>query len=37
MAKFQTDLKTFVDSVNKKNKKRNGRKVYFAFTKRKRR
>ncbi len=30
-----TDLKTFIENVNKKDK-RNGKKVNFAFTKRKR-
>ena len=30
------DLKTFVDNVNKKDKKRNGLKIHFAFTNRKR-
>jgi hypothetical protein len=31
-----TDLKTFIENVNKKSNKRNGRKIRFAFTKRKR-
>ena len=31
-----TDLKTFVENVNKKNNKHNGKKVRFGFTKRKR-
>ncbi len=31
-----TDLKTFIENVNKKNDKRNGKKIRFAFTKRKR-
>jgi hypothetical protein len=31
-----TDLKTFIENVNKKNKKHNGKKIRFAFTKRKR-
>ena len=30
------DLKTFIENVNKKNKKHNGKKIRFAFTKRKR-
>ena len=30
------DLKTFVENVNKKEKKRNGLKIRFAFTNRKR-
>jgi hypothetical protein len=30
------DVETFVKNVNKKNKKRNGLKVRFGFTKRKR-
>ena len=30
------DLKTFVENVNKKDKKRNGLKIRFDFTKRKR-
>jgi len=30
------DLKEFIESVNKKSKKRNGRKVRFAFVNRKR-
>jgi hypothetical protein len=30
------DLKTFIKNVNKKDKKRNGLKIRFAFTKRKR-
>lgn len=30
------DLKTFIENVNKKDKKRNGLKIRFAFTKRKR-
>jgi len=33
--KYNTDLKTFIENVNKKDK-RNGLKVRFAFTKRKR-
>ncbi len=33
--KKQTDLKTFIENVNKKNKV-NGKKIRFAFTKRKR-
>ncbi len=31
-----TDLKTFIENVNKKNNKHNGKKIRFAFTKRKR-
>ena len=31
-----TDLKTFIENVNKKDSKRNGKKVKFGFTKRKR-
>jgi hypothetical protein len=31
-----TDLKTFVENVNKKNNKHNGKRVRFHFTKRKR-
>ena len=31
-----TDLETFIENVNKKNKKHNGKKIRFAFTKRKR-
>ena len=34
--KPQTDLKTFIENINKKPEKRNGLKVRFAFTKRKR-
>ena len=30
------DLKTFIENVNKKDGKRNGLKIRFAFTKRKR-
>jgi len=30
------DLKTFVENVNKKDKKRNGLKIHFAFVNRKR-
>ena len=30
-----TDLKTFIENINKKDK-RNGKKIRFAFTKRKR-
>ena len=30
------DLKTFIDSINKKDEKRNGLKIRFAFVKRKR-
>jgi len=33
--KSPTDLKTFIENVNKKDK-RNGKKVRFGFTKRKR-
>ena len=32
----KADLKTFLENVNKKYKKRNGLKIRFAFTKRKR-
>jgi hypothetical protein len=32
----KADLKTFLENVNKKDKKRNGLKIRFAFTKRKR-
>jgi len=35
-AKPLTDLKTFVENVNKKDEKRNGLKIRFAFTNRKR-
>ena len=35
-AKPLTDLKTFVENVNKKDTKRNGLKIRFAFTNRKR-
>jgi hypothetical protein len=31
------DLKTFIESVNKKNKKHNGKKIKFRFVNRKRR
>lgn len=34
--KSLTDLKTFVENINKKDKKRNGLKIRFAFTNRKR-
>ena len=34
--KKQVDLKTFVENVNKKDKKRNGLKIHFAFVNRKR-
>jgi len=34
--KSSVDLKTFVESINKKNKGHNGRKVRFHFVKRKR-
>jgi len=30
------DLKTFIENINKKNGKRNGKKIRFAFVKRKR-
>jgi hypothetical protein len=36
MVKVEQSLKAFVESINKKDKKRNGLKRYFAFTKRKR-
>ncbi len=32
----KVDLKTFLENVNKKDKKHNGLKIRFAFTKRKR-
>ena len=35
-AKQLIDLNTFVENVNKKDKKRNGLKIRFAFTNRKR-
>jgi hypothetical protein len=31
-----TDLKTFIENVNKKDTKRNGKKIKFAFVRRKR-
>jgi len=34
--KSLTDLKTFIENINKKNKKHNGKKIRFAFVKRKR-
>ena len=34
--KKKEDLQEFIDNVNKKDKKRNGLKIRFAFTKRKR-
>ena len=34
--KTLTDLKTFVENVNKKDKTHNGKKIRFNFTKRKR-
>jgi hypothetical protein len=34
--KKTVDLKTFIENVNKKEEKRNGKKVRFGFTKRKR-
>jgi len=34
--KNEKDLKEFIENVNKKDKKRNGLKIIFAFTKRKR-
>jgi len=34
--KKKIDLKTFIDNVNKKDEKRNGLRIRFAFTKRKR-
>ena len=34
--KKMADLKTFLENVNKKEEKRNGKKVRFGFTKRKR-
>ena len=30
------DLQDFIENINKKDKKRNGLKIHFAFTKRKR-
>ena len=35
-AKPLPDLKTFIENVNKKDTVRNGKKIRFAFTKRKR-
>ena len=34
--KPDTDLNTFIENVNKKDTKRNGKKIRFGFTKRKR-
>ena len=34
--KTLTDLSTFIESVNKKDEKRNGKKITFSFTNRKR-
>ncbi len=34
--KKEVELKTFIDNVNKKDKKRNGLKIRFAFVNRKR-
>ena len=34
--KEQKDLKDFIENINKKDEKRNGLKIRFAFTKRKR-
>jgi len=34
--KKEVELKTFIDNVNKKDKKRNGLRIRFAFTKQKR-
>jgi hypothetical protein len=34
--KKQTNLAAFIDNVNKKDKKKNGLKIHFAFTNRKR-
>ena len=31
-----SDLKSFIDSVNRKDKTHNGKKIHFAFVKRKR-
>lgn len=31
-----TDQKTFIESINKKSKNRNGKKIEFSFVKRKR-
>ena len=34
--KAAPDLKTFIENVNKKDKKRNGKKIQYAWLKRKR-
>jgi len=34
--KKKTDLKTFIENVNRKDKKHNGLKIQFSFTNRKR-
>ena len=34
--KVAPDLKTFIENVNKKEKKRNGKKIQYAWLKRKR-
>lgn len=34
--KTPTDLKTFVENINKKNNKHNGKKIRFGWVKRKR-
>jgi len=34
--KKEIELKDFIDNINKKDKKRNGLKIRFAFTNRKR-
>jgi hypothetical protein len=34
--KKEKDLKEFIDNVNKRDKKRNGLKIHFAFVNRKR-
>jgi len=34
--KKQADLATFIENVNKKDRKKNGLKIHFAFTNRKR-
>ena len=34
--KKTVDLKTFIENINKKDKKRNGLKIHFAFVNRKR-
>lgn len=34
--KPQEDLKTFIEKINKKDKNHNGKRIHFAFVKRKR-